>query len=151
MLDDKKINVEIVGPTEEGYLNKLKFLIKEKNLDNRVVFTRAVINLKDKINKIDSAKIFVLPSIRESMPQSLIEAMAREKVVIASDNRGCRELIKDGKNGYLFKVGDYKELAKKIDYASNNNLENLRNEAKKSVEHFSWNNVIKKTLDIIEK
>ena len=148
LLKNKNIKLEIVGSYEEDYLRKLKNLINEKNIKN-ITFKEPIYNLDDKIKKIDSAKIFVLPSIREGMPQSLIEAMAREKIVIASDNTGSKEIIEDGKNGYLFKIGDYKDLARKIEIGLKNN-KNLGKEAKKSVEKFSWGIIIKKTLELIE-
>jgi len=146
LLKDKDINLEIVGPAEEEYLKKLKSIMKG---DKRITFTKPIYNIEDKIKKIDSAKIFVLPSIRESMPQSLIEAMAREKIAISSDNKGARDLIEDDKNGYLFKVGNYKELAQKINQALKNGSK-IGKEAKKSVEKFSWSKVIQDTLKLIE-
>lgn len=45
----------------------------------------------------------VLPSYREGMPISLIEGLAMGKVGIASDVAGCRNVIDDGVNGFLFK------------------------------------------------
>jgi len=150
----KKINsktlLEIVGPYEENYLKKLKKLVKELNVEENIVFLPPIYNLNEKIKKIDSARVFVLPSKREGMPQSLIEAMAREKVVIASDNQGSKELIKNGKNGYLFKKGNVKELAKKIELALQKNEKNkeIRKEAKKSVEKYNWKQVMGKIEEI---
>ena len=48
---------------------------------------------------------FCLPSYREGMPTSLIEAMSTGVPSIASDIRGCNELIKDKHNGILVKAG----------------------------------------------
>lgn len=45
--------------------------------------------------------VFVLPSYREGLPRSIIEAMAMGKPIIATTIRGCRELVTDGRNGYL--------------------------------------------------
>jgi glycosyltransferase involved in cell wall biosynthesis len=45
--------------------------------------------------------VFVLPSYREGMPRSLIEAMATGLPVVATDIRGCREEVVDGETGYL--------------------------------------------------
>jgi glycosyltransferase involved in cell wall biosynthesis len=112
LLKDSKIKVELVGPAEAEYLQELKSLIDKLNVKDRVIFSEAIYNTSDKISKIDSAAIFVLPSKSEAMPQSLIEAMVRGKVVIGSDNLGDKDLIEDGKNGYLFKIGDAKFKAK---------------------------------------
>ena len=83
------------------------------------------------------------------MPQSLIEAMARKKIVIASNNPGNKELIRDRKTGYLFKTGDEMNLARKIDEALNKKRELMKNKARKSVERFSWIRTIKKIKNLI--
>jgi glycosyltransferase involved in cell wall biosynthesis len=132
------VNIELVGPAEEKYLAHLKSL----NPPPSFIFLPPVYDLKKKIEKIDSAKIFVLPSIRESMPQSLIEAMAREKIVIASNNLGAKELIEDGKNGFFFEIGNEKQLAEKISFALKKDLLEIKRQAKKSVEKFSWDKII---------
>mgnify|MGYP001619743128 FL=1 len=83
------------------------------------------------------------------MPQSLIESMASGKVVIASDNRGSRSIIRDGKNGYLFKVGDHEGLAEKINTALSKNQKMIRVNAKRSVKQFSWRKLSKVLNNII--
>ena len=51
--------------------------------------------------------IFVFPSFySEGVPRSLLEASAMGKPIIASDIRGCREVIEDGQTGILFRVQD---------------------------------------------
>src|SRR3989338_2443407 len=147
---NKKILLEIVGPPEKNYFKKLNALIKKFGLDKRIKFFPPIYNLKEKIAKIDSCQIFVLPSKSEGMPQSLVEAMAREKIVIGSNSLAIRDLIKDKENGFLFEFDNPKDLAKKINEAlSQKNLE-IKKQARKSVEHFSWNKVIKKIVEIIK-
>lgn len=55
---------------------------------------------------------FILPSHREGLPRSIIEAMAMEKPVIATDIRGCREEVFPGENGILYKKGNVDDLEK---------------------------------------
>ena len=148
LIKNREIKLEIVGPAEENYLRKLKNIVKDKKLDNRMIFSEAIFNIKDKIKKIDSARIFVLPSKSEAMPQALIEAMARGKIVIASDNHGAMDLIEDGKNGYLFRIGDFKELAKKIDFALSESA-GIGANARESVGKFNWGEVIKKIEELL--
>lgn len=47
------------------------------------------------------SSVFILPSYREGLPRSIIEAMALEKPIIATNIRGCREEVFDNVNGYL--------------------------------------------------
>ena len=142
--------LEIVGPAEEKYLLKLKKLIRTNNLERKIKFSPAVFDLKEKIKKIDKSNIFVLPSKSEGMSQALIEAMARGKIVIASNNPGNRDLIVHGENGFLLKAGSYRKLADKINYALSADLNKMKNEAKKSVKYFSWSKIIEKIDNTIE-
>jgi glycosyltransferase involved in cell wall biosynthesis len=61
-----------------------------------------------------SAACLVLPSIFEGFGCVLIEAMACQTPVIASNIDGPSEIIEDNINGFLFEKNNEKELAKKI-------------------------------------
>ncbi|MBB5179380.1 glycosyltransferase involved in cell wall biosynthesis [Planomicrobium koreense] len=61
---------------------------------------------KDIAQLMGISDVFILPSHREGLPRSIIEAMALNKAVIASNIRGCREEIIHGENGYLFEKGN---------------------------------------------
>jgi glycosyltransferase involved in cell wall biosynthesis len=63
---------------------------------------------------IEKADCIVLPSYREGMPLSLLEGASMCKALIATDTAGCRDLIKDGVNGYLCHVKDGVDLAAKM-------------------------------------
>lgn len=60
--------------------------------------------------------IFVLPSYREGMPRSIIEAMAMRNAVIATNIRGSREEVTHGENGLLVPVQSTAELADSMIY-----------------------------------
>lgn len=53
----------------------------------------------------------VLPSYREGMPKTILEACSMELPVIASDVPGCRHIIQDGFNGLLCKPRDAYDLS----------------------------------------
>jgi N,N'-diacetylbacillosaminyl-diphospho-undecaprenol alpha-1,3-N-acetylgalactosaminyltransferase len=58
--------------------------------------------------------IFVLPSYREGIPRTLLEAGAMEKPIVTTNAVGCKEVVDDGKNGFKVAIGDSKELSEKI-------------------------------------
>lgn len=140
-LRSKKVKLEIVGPSEKDYLEKLKKIVEDNKLQKSVIFSEPIFEQKEKIKKIDSANIFVLPSKREAMPQALIEAMARKKIVISSANQGSKEIIKNNYSGYLFESNGPESLAKIILKALKSKTKMGAN-ARKSVEKFSWDKVI---------
>jgi len=57
----------------------------------------------------------VLPSYRYGIPHSLLEAMAMAKPIITTDSVGCKEVIENGKNGFLVPVKDTEALANAIE------------------------------------
>jgi len=60
---------------------------------------------------IRAASAVVLPSYREGLPRSLVEAAAMGRPLIATDVPGCREVVEDGVNGFLCKPADTESLA----------------------------------------
>lgn len=64
---------------------------------------------------IAQAHCVVLPSYREGLPRSLLEAAAMGRPLIASDSAGCRDVVEDGANGYLCRVRDADDLARKME------------------------------------
>jgi glycosyltransferase involved in cell wall biosynthesis len=57
------------------------------------------------------ASIVCLPSYREGLPKSLIEATACGLPIVATDSNGCRDVVIDGVNGFLVPIGDAVKLA----------------------------------------
>lgn len=95
--------------------------------------------------------IFVLPSYREGVPRTLLEAGAMEKPIVTSDAIGCREVVENGKNGFIVPVKDYKTLAEKIEILIIN--ECIRREfGKKSrekvVNEFNIKNIVRDYLNL---
>lgn len=62
-----------------------------------------------------SCTVFVLPSYREGTPRAVLEAMAIGRPIITTDVPGCRETVKNGKNGYLVPARDAKALAEAME------------------------------------
>ncbi len=58
--------------------------------------------------------IVCLPSYREGLPKSLIEAAASGRPIVTSDAPGCREIVRNGDNGLLVPPRDSKALAEAI-------------------------------------
>ncbi len=62
------------------------------------------------------ADCFVFPSFyAEGIPRCLLEAASMEIPIITSLNRGCKDVVEDGVNGFICAINDAKELAKKME------------------------------------
>lgn len=57
------------------------------------------------------SSVFVLPSYREGVPRSTLEAMACGLPIVTTDAPGCRETVMEGENGFLVPVRNIEELA----------------------------------------
>ena len=66
---------------------------------------------RDIRNYIAQSDVLVLPSYREGMPRSVLEAMSMGKPVITTDVAGCRETVEEGVNGMLVPARDADALA----------------------------------------
>ena len=91
------------------------------------------------------ASVFVLSSFYEGFPNALCEALYAGDLCIASDCvSGPAELITDGKNGWLFDVGDTERLEELLVRCMENErgLEEIRENAEKSVLHLNISNII---------
>lgn len=95
------------GPEESN----LKHAVKAFGLDKNIRILGYVTNLQDYQHITDVA---ISCSKREGLPLNIVEAMFSGTPVVATRNRGHRELIHDGKNGYLVDVGKIENMAQKV-------------------------------------
>lgn len=90
----------------------LENLINKLDLQNRVLMPGAVNNVEE---WLDRASIFAFTSVSEAYGNALLESMAVGLAPVSFDCEvGPRELIRDGKNGFLTPVGDVELFAKRL-------------------------------------
>lgn len=104
---------------------------------------------------VANADCVVLPSYREGVPHSLLEAAAMARPIIATDAVGCRDIVDDQVNGLLCRVRDAEDLAEKmvqmINIPSEHRLEMGRAGRRKVEAQFDEKAVIQKYLDMIDE
>lgn len=129
----------IYGPLEKEYHLKLNKNIK---------FTNKIYDLKKELELLRKYDVYLLPSLREGLPQTLLEAMASGKLVISSKTLGAKELITEGKNGFLFK--NFKELKEILDDVTKNfsKTKKIREQARKTAKKFLWDGIVNKTENL---
>lgn len=89
----------------------LEQLIKQEGLERNVKLIGYVTNLQDYQHIID---VQVSCSLREGLPLNIVESMLSGNPVVASLNRGHRELIQDGINGYIVDPNDYEAMGNRV-------------------------------------
>lgn len=98
--------------------------------------------------------IFIMCSDYEGTPLSLLEAMFNSLIVLGSDVRGINNIIQHKKNGFLFKLKDYSELAVLINEVLNMPFEEqiaIRQNAQKTIdEEYCFNTMLNRYIEIIQ-
>jgi len=109
-------NMLIIGDNSNPYGKYCIDLSFSLELTHRINFTGKI---KDTKKYLDQAEIFVLPSIKgEGGPVAILEAMANEKNIIASNVAGIRDQLAKFKE-HMFEAGNEIELINKLKYFMN--------------------------------
>lgn len=95
------------GPLE----GELRAYVAANNLSSNVSFLGDYAAIPELLAALD---VFVLPSISESLPNVVLEAMSAGRAVIASAVGGCTEVLEQNRTGILVPAGDPKALAEQI-------------------------------------
>lgn len=101
-----------VSSDPDGCRNRVLNRIQELNLQSHITLTGYREDIPELLSLMD---IFTLPTFtHEGLPSSVIEAMAMEKPVIASNIRGCREAIIHQKTGLIIPPKNTQALAEAL-------------------------------------
>jgi glycosyltransferase involved in cell wall biosynthesis len=104
---------------------------------------------------IQQADCVVLPSYREGLPRTLLEAASLRKPIVATDTPGCRHVVEHGVNGLLCKVQDSADLAEKmlaVTRFSSEKIQEMGVKGREMVENkFSQEVVVNKYIQVIEQ
>lgn len=144
---NKDFILEIAGNGDE--FKNLKSLLQKEGLNKKVHLLNWVYG-EEKKQLLNRADIFVLPSYREGMPNSLIEAMSSNTAVISTTVGGIPDLIKSGINGILVNPGDIEALKNAILYYLDDE-ERMIDFAQKALDHVKKNNTIDAVIDKFNK
>lgn len=104
---------------------------------------------------LGKAMCVVLPSYREGVPCTLMEAASMARPLVATDVPGCHEVVEDGYNGYLCQVKNAEDLAAKMEriiLMSSEEREQMgRNGRQLMIDKFEVKHVIAQYDNMIEK
>lgn len=113
MLEGERITYRIVGG---GKLEReLKELAIELGVTDEVEFLGSMTH-EGVVCELSNADVFLLPSVSEAFGLSVVEAQAVGLPVVAAAVGGVSEAMVDGETGYLVEAGDFKAMAKKLEY-----------------------------------
>jgi glycosyltransferase involved in cell wall biosynthesis len=134
-----------------GNIEHWKMTAKKSGLPHDALTFMGQMRYEDMPGIIRRGDVFVLPSMTESMPLSLLEAMACGRSTVGSRVGGIPEIINHGENGFLVRPGDSNELASRISELVDDPVLRARfgNKARSDVEkNFNLKDMVKETRDM---
>ena len=96
-----------------GEIEHVKQLIKEYGIADIVIFEGWVSGDK-KIELLNKSDAYILPSYKEGLPISILEAMSYGMPIISTPVGGIPEIVSNGENGYLVEPGNKEDIYKAI-------------------------------------
>lgn len=149
-ISNKYSNVEfqILGPFEE---EKYKEVILNLN-NSKIKYLGISEDVRDQIKEVDC---IINPTYHEGMSNVLLEGAAMGKPLMGTNIPGCKEIVEDGRNGYLFEPKNTQNLIEKIEEflkLSSSQREKFGRAGRQKVEeNFDRSIVIKTYLETIDK
>ena len=104
----RNLRYRIVGDGPEA--DSLKALVRGLGLEDKVIFEGALGN-EEVVERYKEADLYLLSSVAEALPVTLMEAQASGLPVVSTDVGSVREIVEEGKSGLLAPPRDEKALA----------------------------------------
>lgn len=146
-----RVRFVVVGPTDDDKGDALK----REELAEAARSGVTILGMRDDVDDLyAAADVYVLASHREGFPRSAMEAAATGLPIVATNVRGCRQVVDDGRSGILFARGDVDALADALLALSRD--ESLRRTmgaaaVLKAKRDFDQQRVIDLTLDVYDR
>ncbi len=98
----------LLGPAEQGLGSISLETVRQWQTEGCIEYLGET---RDVRPYVSAAHVMVLPSWREGTPTSIMEGMSMGRAAVVTDAPGCREVVRDGYNGYLVPLRDPQALA----------------------------------------
>jgi len=153
---EKKLNGKVVFTLAGDCDENNKAVVHKSELEKHLIpgYIDWIGFRKDMILQYQQSDIVILPSYREGLPKSLIEACAIGRPIITTDVPGCRECVIDGYNGMIIPAKTIGPLANAIETLYENEEMRVRmsiNSRKLAEREFSIEQVVEDTFSIYEE
>ncbi|MEW6089021.1 MAG: glycosyltransferase family 4 protein [bacterium] len=130
--------------------NEVEMLINNYELEDNVHLLGWRRDIPDLLSIMD---IFVLTSLWEGLPLTVLEAMTCKKPVVVTNIDGNKDIVIDGQNGFLCEPGNIKQMAEKIIYLIENPYyaETMGLSAYRFVQNFDKEKMLDGNIEIYKK
>jgi len=142
-------NIPLVIAGESNFVSDFYKEISELIGANKNIIQTGFVSGEMLSELYSNAKVFVFPSEAEGMPMCLLEALSYNTKCIVSDIPENTEVAKD--YAVSFKTADVGDLKEKLVELLDDSIQVKDNSRKYIEENYSWDNAMKKTLDLYTK
>lgn len=104
---------EALPSDRDSVHSDIERFVESARLNDRVSL-HGMLTRAELVRLYDRCHVLCLPSYREGVPRSVVEGLAAARPVLATDIRGCRELVQHGSNGYLVPTQSPGSLAERL-------------------------------------
>ena len=143
--------MKIVGKGNEFFTKKLKNLVKQLNMEDRVEFIENI-NENELIELYSKCFCTIFTPIREPFGMVILESMAAGKPVIGCNEGGFTEIIENGKHGFLTDTNP-KNIAEKIKFLKDNPeiYKKMSRRCEKQASKFTWEKTADGLMNIFKE
>lgn len=142
----------LVGDYDDGNPKPLsRTLLNEYIAEGTITYLGFRDDIQELLKAVD---VYCLPSYREGMPMSILEAMATGLPIVTSDAVGCRDTVEDGINGLKVPVKDIRRLCQALDIMIRNKELRIamgRKSREKAEREFSLEIVLKEHMELYDR
>lgn len=133
----------------EGNKSLFNHFLKKLDIENSVELNEPI---KDIAKIYEQGKLYLSASSSESFGLSMAEALSFKLPVVAFDTDGSKELITNGKNGYLIKQNDSADFVNKVTALMNDKalLETMKTNTKNGLDKYDLNKIMEKWIQLFQ-
>ncbi len=142
-------DIHLLLPGRDSLKGQCQKLAKEYKIDKQIHF----LGFRNDIPKLLTiSNLSLSTSFQEGFPVNIMEAMYVGLPIIVSDCRGCRDLIKNNKNGFVVDLDDRLNFTNRIKEVKDNNpkVSLLANQARLDSQRYTLDKVMKQITDIYD-
>ena len=131
---------------------ELEQLCAELGIAHVVTFT-GPLQHQDVMAHMSRTQFYIMPSVREGLPISYLEAMGMKCVIVGTATEGISEIVDHERNGILVQPGDYDAIAEHVCacIADKEKANRIADEAKKTANLLTWHHNAQKLVSLFEE
>ena len=135
-----------------SYINELEKLCEELGISDVVTFT-GQLQHQDVMEHMSRTQFYIMPSVREGLPISYLEAMGMGCAIVGTATEGIAEVVTSEENGILVQPGDYDTIAAQVCACIENpaKASSIAQAGRETAQNMTWNHNAQELLALFQE